>query len=130
VCHAGTRFQGVRILAAVDPTRADHSIAEDGRFCIVVHTQEEAGHALPCERECSEFRVINMVTGETERTGPLHVGETYQHPGVARLVVGRLAPSVAAATMPAWNTAIGRQRRRSGRLARLLQLLGGKGWTS
>lgn len=91
VCHSGTRFAGTRILAVIDPTRADQAIAEDGRFVIVVHTQEAAGAALPCERACTEFTVINMVTGQVERTGPLAIGETYQHPGVARLVVGQLA---------------------------------------
>lgn len=94
VCHAGTRFQGTRILAAVDPTRAEHAIAADGRFIIVVHTYEQAGNALPCERACAEFTVINMVSGEVERTGPLAAGDTYQHPGKARLVVGKLAGTV------------------------------------
>jgi hypothetical protein len=130
VCHAGTRFGGVRILAAVDPTRAEHAIAPDGRFVIVVHTQEQAGNALPCERECQEFTVINMLTGETERSGPLHVGETYQHPGVARLVVGRLEPQAATMTVPTWQTLIGQGRRRAGRLLRIQQLLGDRGWTS
>jgi hypothetical protein len=91
VCHSGERFKGTRILAVVDPTRADQAIHEDGRFVMVVHTQEQVGHALSCERACDEFTVINMLTGETERTGPLAVGQTYQHPGVARLVVGQLA---------------------------------------
>jgi hypothetical protein len=91
VCHAGSRFQGTRILAAVDPTRADHAIAADGRFAIVVHTAEAKGHALPCERACAEFTVTNPLTGQVERTGPLAKGETYQHAGIARLVTGRLA---------------------------------------
>lgn len=132
VCHAGTRFQGVRILAAVDPTRADHAIAEDGRFAIVVHTQEQGGNALPCERSCDEFRVINMLTGEIEYDGSLRVGETFQHAGVARLVVGRLAGAEATATMATWGvaTAPDKPKRRGGRLLRLLHLLGGRGWSS
>jgi hypothetical protein len=91
VCHSGVRFRGTRILAVDDPTRADQAIAADGRFAIVIHTQEAKGNPLPCERACIEFSVINMLTGEVERTGPLHVGETYRHPGIARLAVGRLA---------------------------------------
>jgi len=130
VCHAGTRFQGVRILAAVDPTRAEHAIAEDGRFVIVVHTQEQAGNALPCERACADFTVINMLTGLVERSGPLAAGASFQHGGVARLVVGRLEPSVAASTMSTWNTAIATGRRRGGRLRRLRRLLGNRGWTA
>ena len=130
VCHAGTRFQGIRILAAVDPTRAEHAIAPDGRFVIVVHTQEQGGNALPCERSCEDFTVINMVTGETERTGPLRTGETYQHPGVARLVVGRLTPQAAALTMPKWQEVIKRFKRRAGRPERLRRLLGERGWSS
>jgi len=130
VCHAGTRFAGVRILAAVDPTRAEHAIAPDGRFVIVVHTQEHAGNALPCERSCAEFTVINMVTGQTERTGPLAAGQSFQHGGVARLVVGQLQPSVAAATMPTWDRIIATVRRRAGRLDRLARRLPGTGWTA
>jgi hypothetical protein len=132
VCHAGTRFQGVRILAAVDPTRAEHAIAEDGRFVIVVHTQEQAGNALPCERACAEFTVINMLTGQVERSGPLAAGASFQHGGVARLVVGQLEAQAAAATMSAWTTAIGPgfPRRRAGRLLRLFRRLRGRGWTS
>jgi len=130
VCHAGTRFAGVRILAAVDPTRAEHAIAPDGRFVIVVHTQEQAGNALPCERACAEFTVINMVTGEVERTGPLAAGATYQHPGVGRLVVGRLEAQAAAATMTTWTATTQVGRRHAGRLARLVQLLGDRGWTA
>lgn len=95
VCHSGSRFEGVRILAVVDPTRADQSISEDGRFIIVVHTHEQDGNALPCEIACSEFTVINMLTGEIEREGPLAVGETYRHNGEARLVVGQLANGAA-----------------------------------
>jgi len=130
VCHAGTRFAGVRILAAVDPTRCEHAIHPDGRFVLVVHTQEAAGNALPCERACAEFTVINMLTGLTERTGPLAAGETYQHPGVARLVVGRLQPQVASATMSTWNTATKSAPRRSGRLERLRRIVGDQGWTA
>ena len=77
VCHAGTRFAGVRISAAVDPTRAEHAIAPDGRFVIVVHTPRPAANALPCERACAEFTVINMLTGLVERTGPLAAGESF-----------------------------------------------------
>jgi hypothetical protein len=132
VCHAGTRFQGVRILAAVDPTRAEHAIAEDGRFVIVVHTQEQAGNALPCERACRDFTVINMLSGQVERSGPLAAGASFQHGGVARLVVGQLEPQAATATMAAWNVAIGPgfPRRRAGRLLRLFRRLRGRGWTS
>jgi hypothetical protein len=132
VCHAGTRFQGVRILAAVDPTRAEHAIHADGRFVIVVHTAEAAGNALPCERACSEFTVINMLTGETERTGPLKVGQTFQHGGVARLVIGQLEAMAATATMSAWTvqTAPDKPKRRAGRLLRIARRLPGKGWTA
>jgi hypothetical protein len=130
VCHAGTRFAGVRILAAVDPTRCEHAIHPDGRFVLVVHTQETAGHALPCERACSEFTVINMVNAQVERTGPLRVGETYQHPGVGRLVVGQLEPAVAAATMSAWEPIVQTYRRRGGRAARLVRLVGDRGWSA
>ena len=130
VCHAGTRFQGVRILAAVDPTRCEHAIHPDGRFVLVVHTETQGGNALPCERSCAEFTVINMVTGETERTGPLNAGETYQHPGVARLIVGQLQPQVATATMAVWEPLIKTFKRRGGRLARLDRLLGGRGWSA
>jgi hypothetical protein len=130
VCHAGTRFAGVRILAAVDPTRCEHAIAPDGRFVLVVHTQEQAGNALPCERACSEFTVINMMTGLVERSGPLAAGATYQHPGVARLVVGRLEGTAAAATMSTWTTVTATGRRRAGRLGRLVRLLGDRGWTA
>lgn len=130
VCHAGDRFRGVRILAAVDPTRCEHAIAPDGRFVLVVHTQEQAGNALPCERACSQFKVINMLTGEVEQDGPLRVGQSYRHDGVARLVVGRLEPSVATMTMPTWQGIIGKIRRRAGRLRRVVELLGEKGWSS
>lgn len=129
VCHAGTRFQGVRILGAVDPTRCEHAIHPDGRFVLVVHTAEQAGNALPCERGCLEFTVINMLTGQVERTGPLAAGQTYQHPGIARLVVGRLEPAVAAATMAVWEPLILTFRRRGGRRERLARLLG-TGWTA
>jgi hypothetical protein len=91
VCHSGIRFRGTRILAAVDPTRADQSISADGRFAMLVHTVDERAKALPCERACSDFTTIDMLTGDVERTGPLHVGDTYHHPGIARLAVGRLA---------------------------------------
>jgi len=128
VCHAGTRFAGVRILAAVDPTRAEHAIAPDGRFVIVVHTQEQAGNALPCERACSMFRVINMLNGQIERDGPLAVGETYLHEGVARLVVGQLEPAAASATMSTWNALIPTIHRRGGRLERIARRLPGRGW--
>jgi hypothetical protein len=130
VCHAGTRFGGVRILGAVDPTRCEHAIHEDGRFVLVVHTETQAGNALPCERSCDEFTVINMVTGDVERDGPLYAGETYQHPGIARLIVGRLQPQVAATTMSVWNPLIATIKRRGGRLARLDRLLGGRGWSA
>jgi len=130
VCHAGTRFQGVRILAAVDPTRADQAIAPDGRFVMVVHTQEQAGNALPCEQACSEFTVINMLTGLVERSGPLPVGAAFQHGGVARLVVGRLEPQAASATMETWNRITPTFRRRAGRLGRVARRLRGKGWTA
>jgi hypothetical protein len=130
VCHAGTRFAGVRILAAVDPTRCEHAIHPDGRFVLVVHTQETAGNALPCERACQEFRVINMLTGQVERDGPLAAGASFQHGGVARLVVGRLEPTAAAATMSAWEPIVQEHRRRGGRLGRLNRLLGGRGWSA
>jgi len=91
VCHSGVRFRGSRILAVADPTRADQAISPDGRFAIVIHTQEEAGRALRCERACAEFTILNMLTGDVERAGPLRAGDTYQHPGIARLAVGRLA---------------------------------------
>ena len=133
VCHAGTRFQGVRILAAVDPTRAEHAIAPDGRFVIVVHTQEQSGNALPCERACAEFTVINMLTGQAERTGPLRVGETFRHGGVARLVVGRLESAPADATMTLWSaaTAPTMPKRRAGRLVNIARLARrGKGWSA
>jgi len=110
VCHAGTRFTGTRILGAVDPTRAEHAIASDGRFAIVVHTYEQAGNPLPCERACDDFTVIDMVSGTVERTGPMAVGATYHHPGKARLVVGRLAGAVSASTFKA-----DKRRRRAGR---------------
>lgn len=130
VCHAGTRFAGVRILAAVDPTRADQAIAADGRFVMVVHTQEAAGNALPCERSCSAFTVINMLTGQVERDGPLAAGATYRHDGVARLVVGTLEASAAAATMSTWNALIPTMHRRGGRLERIRRRLPGRGWTA
>jgi FRG1-like domain len=91
VTHSGTRFLGTRILAVDDPTRADQAISSDGRFAIVIHTQEAKGKALACERACADFTIVNMLTGEKERTGSLAVGERYQHPGIARLAVGRLA---------------------------------------
>jgi len=71
-----------------------------------------------------------MVTGETERTGPLNAGETYQHPGVARLIIGRLQPSVATATMPTWNALIPSIKRRGGRLERLRRIVGDRGWSA
>lgn len=128
VCHAGTRFAGVRILAAVDPTRAEHAIAPDGRFVIVVHTQEQAGLPLPCERACREFRVINMLTGQVERSGALAAGASFLHGGVARLVVGQLEPAAAAATMTTWNALVPTIHRRGGRLARIARRLPGRGW--
>jgi hypothetical protein len=130
VCHAGTRFAGTRILAAVDPTRCEHAIHPDGRFVLVVHTQEQAGNALPCERACRDFRVINMVTGEVEREGPLRVGETYQHPGVARLVVGQLEGATATAATATATKATAAPKPRAGRLQRLVQLIGDRGWTA
>jgi hypothetical protein len=130
VCHAGTRFAGVRILAAVDPTRAEHAIAPDGRFVIVVHTQEQAGNALPVERPCSEFTVINLLTGETERTGPINVGDTYRHPGVGRLIVGTLQPSAATLSTAAFEESNRRYgRRRAGRVERVRRVLPG-GWSA
>ena len=119
VCHAGERFRGVRILGAVDPTRCEHAIAEDGRFVLVVHTETQAAQVLPCERACAEFTVIDMVTGLVERSGPLAAGAAFQHGGTARLVVGRLEPAVAAATMPTWHRLIATFRRRAGRLAQI-----------
>jgi len=91
VIHAGERFRGKRIMAAVDPTRFDQSKHPDGRFVAVLHTVEAAGRPLPCERACSEFKVINPVTGVVERDGPIAVGQTYRHEGKVRLVVGQLA---------------------------------------
>jgi hypothetical protein len=38
-----------------------------------------------------EFTIINMMTGQIEREGPLLAGSSYTHPGIARLAVGRLA---------------------------------------
>jgi len=130
VCHAGTRFAGVRILAAVDPTRCEHAIHPDGRFVLVVHTHDRAGNALPCERDCAEFRVINMLTGQVERDGPLPAGASYQHGGAARLVVGRLEAAAAASTVSAWEPIIQEHRRRGGRRARILALTGGTGWSA
>ena len=48
----------------------------------------------------------------------------------SRLVVGQLQPSVAAATMPAWERIIATVRRRAGRLDRIARRLPGKGWTA
>lgn len=91
VVHGGTRFAGTRILAVNDPTRCDHAISGDGRFAIVIHTQEAPGRPVTCERACSDFTITNLLTGAVERSGPLAVGETYTHPGIARLATGRLA---------------------------------------
>lgn len=91
VIHSGERFRGQRIFAAVDPTRWDVSHHPDGRFAGVLHTVEAVGNPLPCERTCSEFRVINPVTGDIERKGPIAVGQTYRHNGKVRYVDGKLA---------------------------------------
>jgi len=91
VIHSGDRFKGTRIMAAVDPTRFDASHHADGRFAAVLHTVETSGNLLPCERACSEFTVINPVTGDVERSGPIKVGEKFKHEGKVRLVIGKLS---------------------------------------
>jgi hypothetical protein len=90
--HAGTRFQGTRILAAIDnpPTRADYAIDSDtGRFVMNVYGE----HApLPFERAVAECKVIDLATDTIQSEGPRNAGdrftESYRH---HRLVVGRLA---------------------------------------
>ena len=97
----------------------------DGRFVLVVHTAEADGRALPCERACA--RVHGDQHADRPRSnasGPLAAGASFQHGGVGRLVVGRLEPAVAAATMAAWEPIIAQHRRRGGRLARIARLLG------
>ena len=73
-----------------------------------------------------------MLTGLVERSGPLAAGASFQHGGVARLVVGRLEPMAASATMSAWavQTAPDKPKRRGGRLIRIARRLPGKGWTA
>lgn len=93
VIHAGTGrpFSYKSILVANDPTRFDQAIHDDGRFVAVWHTIEEAAKPLLVQRSCSEFKVINPVTGEVESDAPVAAGQRLTHNGKVRLVVGRLA---------------------------------------
>jgi len=93
VVDAGTNrpFSHKSVLVANDPTRFDQAIADDGRFVAVWHTIEEAAKPLTVQRSCSEFKVINPVTGEVESDGPITAGQKLTHNGKVRLVVGRLA---------------------------------------
>lgn len=92
IFHAGIRSQteGKRIFTAVDPTRFDVAIHRDGRFTAVCHTAEAPANELTCERDCTEFTVVDMVTGAIEREGPIFRGQKFRHNGKARLIVGRL----------------------------------------
>lgn len=91
IFHAGALFSDRRIVAANDPTRFDTSMHADGRFASIVHTFSGRSMPLRAQRRCSEFSVINLVTGEVERSGPLSLGESFVHNGRVRLVVGRVA---------------------------------------
>lgn len=91
VFHAGNLFADRRIVAANDPTRFDTALHADGRFAAVVNTYNGQPKPLAVQRNCSDFTVYNLVTGETERTGAINRGETFTHRGRVRLVVGRVA---------------------------------------
>lgn len=94
VIHAGANrpFSHKSILVANDPTRFDQAISNDGRFCAVWHTVETAPKPLMVQRSCSEFKVIDPVTGDVEFDGVITAGQApLTHNGKVRLVVGRLA---------------------------------------
>lgn len=93
VIHAGTGrpFSHKSILVANDPTRFDQAIHDDGRFVAVWHTIEAAAKPLYVQRNCSEFTVINPVTGVVESQGSIRAGQQLTHTGKVRLVIGRLA---------------------------------------
>ena len=91
VFHAGSLFADRRIVAANDPTRFDTAMHADGRFAAVVSTYTGGARPLAVQRNCADFTVYNLVTGETERSGAISRGETFTHGGRVRLVVGRLA---------------------------------------
>lgn len=91
VFHAGSLFADRRIVAANDPTRFDTAMHADGRFASVVSTYTGGARPLAVQRNCSDFTVINLVTGETERSGGISRGETFTHGGRVRLIVGRVA---------------------------------------
>jgi len=91
VFHSGNLFADRRIVAANDPTRFDTALHADGRFAAVVSTYTGGARPLSVQRNCSDFSVINLVTGETERSGAINRGVTFTHAGRVRLVVGRVA---------------------------------------
>lgn len=91
IFHAGSLFADRRIVAANDPTRFDTALHADGRFAAVVSTYNGQARPLAVQRNCSDFTVFNLVTGETERSGAIRRGETFTHGGRVRLVVGRVA---------------------------------------
>lgn len=91
VFHSGSLFADRRIVAANDPTRFDTSMHADGRFAAVVHTINARPMPLAVQRSCSEFTVIDLVTGAIERSGTINRGETFTHNGRVRLIVGRVA---------------------------------------
>lgn len=91
VFHSGSLFSDRRIVAANDPTRFDTSMHPDGRFVAVVHTYNGQAQPLAVMRSCADFTVINLVTGEIERSEPIYHGEVFTHNGRVRLIVGRLA---------------------------------------
>lgn len=91
IFHSGTTFAHKRIVAANDYTRFDTSVHGDGRFVALVHTFHGKALPLTVQRACSAFTVIDLVTGNIERSGPLNRNDMFTHRGRVRLVVGKLA---------------------------------------
>lgn len=91
IFHSGSLFADRRVVAANDPTRFDTSKHADGRFVAVVHTFNGQARPLELQRDCSEFKVYDIVTHGVDRDGPASRGTQFRHNGRVRLVVGRLA---------------------------------------
>lgn len=90
--HSGTSFSGTRILEAPgDQHTAEFAIhSGTGHFAMVIHGLPPV--PMKVLRSCRDFRVINLVSDQVERDGPLTAGTMFSHPmRRARLVTGQLS---------------------------------------
>lgn len=91
VTHSGVSQSAHRFVAAgltEGTPRFDFALDKpSGRFAAVLHATD--WEPLRILKDCLEFRIVNMVTGQVEREGPIRGGELLQHQyRRARLVTG------------------------------------------